>query len=134
LIKNNVIDTIKKNDLSIKHREDKLISTINDTYSKACKKALKKFKVLIGSKETSITKDIAKVLDETIEAFSSEFNKLVNPITMTTQESYDEGLKETGQLIKMLADSETTEFTKSRTIGARDKQKRKKEVFKKWIQ
>ena len=97
-----VMKLIKNNDVLIRKREDVLMSEINEVYIQACKKALNKFKVLKDSKETSVTKEISKVLDKTMEAFSNEFNKLVKPVTLSTQESYEEGLREAGQLIELI--------------------------------
>jgi len=97
-----IVKLIEKNDDKLKVREDKLIEQINTAYESAIKEAIKEFKYLekLNANITPSRAQVANILKKTMTAFSEEMEKLVDPITKATQESYDEGLHETGQIVK----------------------------------
>jgi predicted transcriptional regulator len=97
-----IVKLIEKNDDKLKVRENKLIEQINTTYERAIKEAIKEFKYLekLNPNIKPSKAQVANILKKTMSAFSEEMEKLVDPITKTTQESYDEGLSETGQIVK----------------------------------
>jgi protoporphyrinogen oxidase len=96
----NIVKLIEQNDDKLKVREDKLIERINLAYEKAIKEAIKEFKHLEKIDQKPSRVQVANILKKTMNAFSEEMEKLVDPITKATIESYDEGLNETGQIVK----------------------------------
>jgi hypothetical protein len=91
---------IEKNDDKLKMRESELIDKVNARYEKAIKNAIREFKVLekIDSKVSNA--QVRKIIEKTMKAFEEEMNKLIHPIAEATQDSYKEGLSETGQILK----------------------------------
>ena len=93
---------IKQNDGKLKEREEVLITRINIAYEKAIKNAIKEFKELEQIDSKVSTAQVKKILERALNAFSEEMDRLVSPIAEATQDSYEEGLNETGQILKKL--------------------------------
>lgn len=83
-------------------REEKLIKKANTIYNSAVERATKEFKKLEGIAEGKKLSDaeVKSILNKASKAFATEFKKLVQPIIEATQDSYEDGLAETGQIVK----------------------------------
>jgi acyl-CoA reductase-like NAD-dependent aldehyde dehydrogenase len=95
---------IEQNDDNLKVRENELINKVNIAYEKAIKEAFKEFKYLekLNPNIKPSKEQVRKILKRTMAAFSEEMEKLIEPISKATQESYQEGLSETEQILKEL--------------------------------
>lgn len=92
---------IEQNDRNISKKENKLQKEIDQVYKKAIATATKKFekmkKMHPDSKASS--EEVQKVINETIEAFWKEWEKLIIPIQKETLGCYDDGVEETSLLL-----------------------------------
>jgi TRAP-type C4-dicarboxylate transport system substrate-binding protein len=89
---------IEMNDTKLKNREDRLLQEVNQVYDKAVEKATEKLKEL--NSEELTRESVKRVLEEVSVSFSLEFEKLAEPFRKAILESYDEGLKETGNILE----------------------------------
>lgn len=92
---------ITKNDVTLSALEEKLIDEINETYNAAIKAAIAEFKKLENTSEDKkvSSEEVQRILDKTMMAFSKRFSKLTAPIRAAMLECYEQGLKETAQVI-----------------------------------
>jgi hypothetical protein len=98
-------ELIEKNDLLLSERESELIKKVNRTYKKAIQAAELEFRAL--EKLPPELKDVRRkevqdILDKTVDAFEREYKTLIEPIRQAMEEFFDEGLKESGQVLQML--------------------------------
>ena len=95
---------IENNDQAIRLREDALVDRVNRAYDRAIAAAIKEFKGLesISENKKVSSQEVKRILDKTLKAFRSEFEVLVSPIQKATLESYEEGLRETSEIVAEL--------------------------------
>src|SRR4030042_2217757 len=90
---------VKMNDSKLKKREDQLMQEVNRAYDEAVAKATKE---LIGlDKENINRQELRNILTKSAEAFKERYNELVEIFKKEILESYEEGLKETGQILEL---------------------------------
>jgi membrane-associated HD superfamily phosphohydrolase len=99
-----ILKLIKRNDEAIKQRENTLTDKVEEAYNRAIAAAIKEFKELenISENKKVSSQEVKRILDKTLKAFGEEFQLLVKPIQEATIESYEEGMSETGQILKVL--------------------------------
>jgi len=92
---------VEENDRILKEREQRLIQEINRIYDKAVSAATREFKYLesLNPNIKPSSAQVRKILSKTLSAFETEFKVLVEPIAEATRDSYEEGLRETGQIV-----------------------------------
>ena len=100
----NIKNVIEKTDAEISELETELIHKVNLAYAKAVKAAQKEFKALEllnpGIKVSNA--EVQRILVKTLDAFEKEYMVLVKPIQEATRKSYELGIKETSQFIKLI--------------------------------
>ena len=90
---------VKMNDSKLKKRQDQLMQEVNRAYDEAVAKATKE---LIGlDKENINRQELRNILTKSAEAFKERYNELVEIFKKEILESYEEGLKETGQILEL---------------------------------
>jgi len=95
---------IEQDDQKLKLRENELINKINDAYDRAITAARKEFKALeaVSENKKVSSQEVKRILKKTMTVFKKEYDTLIEPIQKMTLECYEEGLEETGKILKEL--------------------------------
>lgn len=92
---------IGSNDQKLKLREQRFIQEVNTAYEKAVEKSIREFKKLekLSSDSKIESREVKLILARALAVFQAEFAVLSEPLQEVMEESYEEGLNETGQIL-----------------------------------
>jgi hypothetical protein len=92
---------IEENDSELKAREDELIQQVNGAYEKAVKEAVKEFTYLskLNPNIKPSSAQVKKIVENVMDGFGKEFNKLAEPFRKELLLQYEKGLKEASLLL-----------------------------------
>jgi len=100
---NEVRDLISGNDQKLKIREEKLTLEIDTIYEQAVKKAMNEFRKLekLDTSTKLNSKEVKLIFAKALVEFQKSFKVLSEPIKEAMEDSYKEGLRETGKILEM---------------------------------